>query len=171
MACQARGRKVRIIHHQVGQYQFVQLEVWDMQSAKEAIVQRLSVQTCASEPGSDGGLSKAKDTLSSRRIQPFGERSQHHCDLMGRGFQTVQGGVASSTERGAAGLAAKGLDPLSMAMLAITDQSVNVGICDPGVRAYAVRTGETFCVHPLRGTSAAFHLTPGAYWRRGRTHT
>src|SRR5215469_16037497 len=77
--------------------QFVQLEVWDMQSAKEAIVQRLSVQTCASEPGSDGGLSKAKDTLSSRRIQPFGQRSQHHCDLMGRGFQTVQGRVASST--------------------------------------------------------------------------
>jgi len=40
---------------------------------------------------------------------------------MGRGFQTVQGRVASSTERDAASLTTKGLDALGLAMRAITD--------------------------------------------------
>jgi len=37
------------------------------------------------------------------------------------GFQAIQGGVASSTERGAAGLTAEGLDALGLAVLAIPD--------------------------------------------------
>jgi len=47
---------------------------------------------------------------------------------MGRGFQTVQGRVASGTEGGVAGLAAKRLDPLSRAMLAIPDESMDLSI-------------------------------------------
>jgi hypothetical protein len=43
---------------------------------------------------------------------------------MGRGFQTVQGRVEPGTERGVAGLAAKGLDALGTAMLAIADEGV-----------------------------------------------
>ena len=66
----------------------------------------------ASQPGGDGGLSKAEDSLSRGRVQPFGQRRQHHGDLLRGGFQSVQGRVASSAERGAAGLTAKGLDPL-----------------------------------------------------------
>jgi hypothetical protein len=50
---------------------------------------------------------------------PRAERCQHHCYLMRGGFQTIQGGVVPSTERGVASLITKRLDPLSMAMRAI----------------------------------------------------
>ena len=56
-------------------------------------------------------------------------------------------------------------------MFAVTDQSVDVSICDPGVWALLVRTGEALGVYPLGCSPAAFHLTPGTYWRRGRSHT
>jgi hypothetical protein len=69
-----------------------------------------------------------------------------------------------------AGLTAKRLDPLSMAMRAIPDQGVDVGISDPGVRASSVRASEALSVHPLRCASAAFDLTPGADRRRHRPH-
>ena len=46
--------------------QFVQLEVREVEMEEEALVQGLCVQAYASEPGSDGGLSKAEDPLSSR---------------------------------------------------------------------------------------------------------
>ena len=67
-------------------------------------------------------------------------------------------------------LTAKGLDPLAMAMLAISNESMNVRVCDSRVGALAVRTGEALCVQPLRCASAAFHLTPGTYRRRHRPH-
>ncbi len=69
--------------------QFVQLEVREPEMAEKALVQDLRVLTSTGQPGSDRGLSKAEDTLSSRRTQPFGQRRQHHCDLMRGGFQTV----------------------------------------------------------------------------------
>src|SRR5258708_1869060 len=99
-------------------------------------------------------MTVVQNTFSGGKVQALGERSQHHRDLMGGGFQTVQGSVASSTERGAAGLTAKGLDPLGMAMLAIPNQSMNVSICDAAVGALLVRTGEALCVHPLRRSPA-----------------
>ena len=46
-------------------------------------------------------------------------RDPHHCDLMRGGFQTVQGSVAPGSESSTAGLTAKSLDSLGMAMLAI----------------------------------------------------
>ncbi len=75
------------------------------------------------QPGGDGRLPVAEDPLGGGRIQPFGKGSQHHCDLVGGSFQTVQGGVTPSTKRGVAGLRAKGLDPLSMAMRAIPKEA------------------------------------------------
>jgi len=71
-------------------------------------------------------LPVAEDPFSGGRVQPFGQRSEHHGDLLGGSFQTVQGGVASSTEGGAASLTAKRLDLLGMTMLAIADQGVDV---------------------------------------------
>jgi hypothetical protein len=91
----------------------------ELEMAEEALVQGLRVLASTGQPGSDGGLSKAEDTLGSRRIQPFGQRRQHHCDLMRGGFQTVQGSVAPGSESSTAGLTAKSLDSLGMAMLAI----------------------------------------------------
>ena len=117
----------------------------------------------ARQPGGDGGLPVAEDPLSGGRVQPFGERSQHHGDLVGRGFQTVQRSMAPSTERGVASLTAKRLDPLGMAMLAISDESMDVSIGDPEVRALLVGTGEALGVYPLGCSPPAFHLAPGAH--------
>ena len=65
--------------------------------------------------------------------QPFSQGRQHHGDLLGGGFQPVQGRVMSSSERGAAGLTAKGLDPLDIAMFAIPDKGVDVSFGDTEV--------------------------------------
>ena len=69
-------------------------------------------------------------------------------------------------EGGAAGLATKGLDPLSLPMLAVADQSVNVRIGDAEVGALLIGTGIAFGVDPLGRASAAFDLAPGTH--RGR---
>jgi len=112
-------------------------------------------------------MAVAEDPLSGGRIQPFSEGSQHHGDLLGGGFQTVQRGMEPGSERGTAGLAAQCLDALGMAMLAIANESMDVSVCDAEVQALMVRTGEAICVHPLRCSSAAFDLAPGAHrWRR-----
>ncbi len=103
--------------------QFVQLEVWELKMAEGAFVQDLRVLASTSQPGGDGGLSVAEDPLGGGSIQPFGQRRQHHCDLVRGGFQTGPGRVASSIERGAACLTAKGLDPLGMALLAIAKEA------------------------------------------------
>jgi len=150
--------------------QFIQLEVRELEIAEGALVQGLRMLASARQPGGDGGLSVAEDTLGSGRVQPFGERRQHHPDLLRGGFQTIQGSVASSTESGAAGLTAKGLDPLGMAMLAIPNQGMNVSVCDAGVGALSVGTGEALCVHPLGCSPATFHLTPGSDRERRWLH-
>jgi hypothetical protein len=71
--------------------------------------------------------------------------------------------VASSTESGAAGLAAKRLDELGMAMLAISNKGMDVSIDDAEVRALLVGTSEPLGVYAFGGTSAAFHFRPGTH--------
>ncbi len=68
----------------------------------------------------------------------------------------VQGGVASSSESGVTGLTAKRLDPFSKTMLTIPNQGMNVSVCDAGVGALSVRTGEALCVYPLRCSRQLF---------------
>ncbi len=53
------------------------------------LVQGLRMLASARQPGGDGGLSVAEDTLDSGRVQPFCERRQHHPDLLRGGFQTI----------------------------------------------------------------------------------
>jgi len=79
------------------------------------------------------------------------------------GFQTVEGCVAPGSERAAAGLTAKGLDLLGMAMLAIPDEGMDVRIGDPEVGALLIGTGEAFGVYPLGCPSPAFDLAPGTH--------
>ncbi len=69
------------------------------EGAEAALVQGLSVLASARQPGGDGGLPVAEDPFGSRWVQPFGQRREHHGDLLRRGFQPVQRGVASGTER------------------------------------------------------------------------
>jgi hypothetical protein len=74
--------------------------------------------------------------------------------------------MASSTECGVAGLAAKGLDLFSVTMLAIPNQGMNVSICDPEVRALVVGTGETLGVYAFGGSPPTFDLAPGTHRQR-----
>ena len=108
-------------------------------------------------------MSKAEDPFGGGRVQPFGQRREHHGDLVRGSFQTVQRRVAPSTERGVAGLAAKGLDLLGTAMLAIPDEGVELSIGIPEARALLIRTGEAFGGYALGGSPPAFHLTPGTH--------
>ena len=143
--------------------QFVQLQVRELEVAEIVLVQGLSMLASARQPGGDSRLSVAEDPLGGGRVQPFGQRREHHGDLLRRGFQTVQGGVASSTEGGAAGLTAKRLDPLSLAMLAIPHQRVDVSISDPEVRAlpgWDRRSPRSPCVWVL----------PAGFSSRARAH-
>src|SRR5258708_8813647 len=151
--------------------QFVQLEMRDVQVAEAALMEDLCVPTCASEPQGDGGLTVAEDPFGGGSIQPFGQRREYHGNLVRWGFQTIQGGVASGSERGVAGLTAKRLDALGLAMLAISDQGMDLSIGDPGVRALLIGAGETLGVHSLGCSPAAFPLTPGAYKSTSRAHT
>ena len=130
-----------------------------------------SCRVCACSPARvrkarDGGLSVTENTLSSGRVQPFGQRREHHGNLVRRGFQTVQGSGAPGSERGMARRASKGLDPFGTAMLAIANQGMNVGIGDPEVRARLVGTSEALGVYSLRCSPAAFDLAPGAHRSR-----
>ena len=123
----------------------------------------LCVLASTGQPAGDGGMSKAEDTLCSRGIQPFGQRCQHHGDLMGRGFQTVHGRVASRAECGMASLAAESLDLFSPTMLAISHQRVDLRIGVAEVEALLIGAGEPLGVDPLGCAPAAFHLSPGTH--------
>jgi len=74
--------------------------------------------------------------------------------------------MAPSTERGAASLAAKGLDELGTAMLAVPNQRVDLIIGDADIGALRVGTGEALGVHSLRGSPSAFPLAPGTRRRQ-----
>ncbi len=130
-----------------------------------------SCKICACSPARvrkarDDRLTVAEDPLCGRRIQPFGQRREHHGDLVRGSFQPVQRGVASSTERGAAGRASKRLDLLGMPMLAISDEGVELSIGDPEVRTLRVGTSEALGVHSLGCSPPAFDLAPGTHRQR-----
>src|SRR5205085_2493040 len=110
--------------------------------------------------------SKAEVAGGSRKGEPFGQRREHHGDLLGGRFQTVQGRVTTRTEGGAAGLTPKGLDAFGLAMRAISNQRMNVCICNAKVGTLSVRTGIALGLHTLGRSPAAFHLAPGT--RRSR---
>jgi len=161
--------------------QFIQLQMREVEVAEEMLVQRVCVPACTREPPRNRGVSKAEDPRSRRRVQPFGQRREHHGDLVRGGFQTVQGRVASSAERGAARRTSKRLDRFSAAMLAIADQGVDVSFSVPEVRAtlgWDKRTLRCRCVWGLPvgfsprardapAQSLTFHLTR-RWWRDGR---
>jgi hypothetical protein len=150
--------------------QFVQLEIRKLEVAEKVLMEGLSMLPSAGKPGGDSRLTVAEDTLGSGWVQPFGKGSQHDCDLLGRGFQTIQRGVASGSERGAAGRTSKRLDVLGMTMLAISHQSMDGSVCDPEVRALLVGTSEARGVYSLGCSPAAFDLAPGAHRCRCRSH-
>ncbi len=143
--------------------QLVQLEIGKLEVTEHVLVQAFSVPACTSEPGGDRRLTIAEDAFGRGSVQPFGQGRQHHGNLMRRGFQMVQRRITSRAERDVAGLAAEGLDPLSLPMLAIPDEGVDVSLGIPEVLALLVGTGVPFGVDSLGGSSPAFDLAPGPH--------
>jgi hypothetical protein len=143
--------------------QLVQLQVRQVEITEAVLVQGLCMFPSASQPGDDGGLPVAEDPFGRRSVQSFGQRREDHGDLMRGSFQTVQGRVAAS-------LAAKGLDLLGTAMLAIPDQRVDVRLGDPEVPALLIGTGEALCIYAFGSSSPAFHLVPGPHRQRRWSH-
>ncbi len=141
--------------------QFIQLQMREPEGAERALVQRVSVLASAGQPGGDGRLTVAEDAFIRGSVQPFGECSEHHGDLLGGGFQMVLLSIVSSAERGAASLTTERLDPLGLAMFAIANQRMHVSIGDAEVLALLIGTGIAFSVDPLGRSPAAFPLTPG----------
>ncbi len=130
------------------------------------LVQRLSVLAGACEPPRDGRLPKAEDAFSRGWVQPFSQRREHHRDLLGGGFQAIQGRVASSAEGGVARLAPEPLDVLGLAMFAIAHQRMDASICLANVGALPVRACEPFGVDAFWCSPPAFHLAPGTHRNR-----
>lgn len=56
-------------------------------------------------------------------------------------------------------------------MRAVSNQGVDVSVCDAEVRAMVVGAGETLGSYPFRSPSSAFDLAPGAHRKRGWSHT
>jgi hypothetical protein len=74
--------------------------------------------------------------------------------------------MASRAERGVTGRASKCLDLLGTTMDAVSNQGVDMSVCDAEVRALVVGTGEALCVYPLGCSPLALDLAPGAYRQR-----
>ena len=144
--------------------QFVQLEMRKPEMTEEVFVQDLCMFPCARQPGGDGGLSKPKTRSAAEGSSPSESRSEHHGDLLRGGLQAIQGRVPPGSERGAARLTAKGLDALSLAVLAITNQRMNLSLGNAEVGALWVGAGVSLGVDPLGCSPAAFDLVPRAYW-------
>jgi hypothetical protein len=104
----ANQRKTHVVRAAQPAAPFIQLQVWEPEMAEGALVEELRVRARASQPGGESGLPVAEDPWSFGRVQPTGSCRQHHGDLVGGSFQTGQRSVAPSSERRAAGRAAKG---------------------------------------------------------------
>ena len=78
--------------------------------------------------------------------------------------------MASSTERGRAGGAAKCLDPLSIAMPGIANQRMKVSVCNPEIPTLVIGAGESLGIYAFGCSSAAFELAVGAHRRRCKSY-
>src|SRR5437868_4356940 len=134
--------------------------------AEEMLVQGLCVLASTEQPSRDRGVSKAEDPLGGGWVEPFGQRREHHGDLVRWGFQMVQGSVAPGSEGGMAGLTTKRLDAFGLTMLAISNERMDVSIGDAEVGALSIGTGVALRVDPLRCSPAAFHFAPGTHRHR-----
>jgi hypothetical protein len=151
--------------------EFVQLEMGKMQVAKPAVVQGRAVLAGSGQPGGNRACAVPKDPHGCGDTEPFGQRGQDCCDPLGLSFEAIERRVAAGREGRPAGLAAKGLDALSLAMRPIADEGMDVGISDLVLRTGRVGTSEAVRHNAFWCPTSALQLTPrlhhGRRWRYG----
>ena len=140
-----------------------------MEVPEAASVEERTMVASTGQPGGNRGVAMSKDPLCGCDIQPFSQRTQHHAYTLDGGFEAVKWGVATGAEGGPAGLAAKGLDALSLAMRPIADEGMDVGISDLVLRTGRVGTSEAVRHNAFWCPTSALQLTPrlhhGRRWR------
>jgi hypothetical protein len=115
------------------------------------------------EPSRDRSRAMAEHPYRCCDIKPFSKRSEHFRNPMGCRFEAIKWSVATGAEARLACLTAEALDAFSLAVRTVTNQSVDLRIGNPIVRARLVRAGESLCGNPLGSTSTAFLIAPRGY--------
>jgi hypothetical protein len=129
-------RKTHVLSAAEAGAQFIHLEVREVQMAEEVHMQGVCMHGLpATERRVLVACRKPKTREAAEGSSPSESRREHHGDLGGRRFQSVQGRVTSRTEGGVARLTPERLNPLGLAMLAISDEGMEGGVGVAEVRA------------------------------------
>jgi hypothetical protein len=91
-------------------------------------------------------------------IQAFGQKPEHHLDLIGLGFEIVQGRAFPDREGFAAGLTTEFANGLGLINPAIADQGVNGRVGDAEIITPGMRTSMSGGVNAFLSSSLAFTL-------------
>ncbi len=98
-----------------------------------AVVESLAVLASPTKPSGDRGLTVVKDAHRGGDVESFGQSGEDLGDPTGGGLEPIQGGMATGGEGAATSLAAQGLDAFTLAVGAIADERVDLGVADPVV--------------------------------------
>lgn len=102
-----------------------------MQAPEPAGVERHAMLARTGQPGRDRGVAMPEDAPRGGDVEAFRQRGQHRADARGGCLEPVERGVAAGAEGAAAGLAAEGLDALSLPVSPIADQRMDLRVRDP----------------------------------------
>ena len=108
----------------------------------------------------------AEDAFGRGDIQPFSQRRQDFADPLRWSLEPIERRVAAGREGRATGLAAKGLDAFTVAMCAVADEGMDLGVGDAVVSTGGSRTRKAGGDDPLRLAPPALQFAPRANgWR------
>ncbi len=93
-------------------------------------------------------------------VEAFGHGAKYFSDPVGSGLQSIRGRVAARGEFGATGLAAKILDSFLLAMAAVADERVDLGVRNALVETVRVGAGVARGRGVLVGATVALAFTP-----------
>ena len=97
----------------------------ELKSNEETVVKLTTVITAAREPGADGGFTDAEYFFEGGSIDAQGEQMEFRTNCLGISLQAIQDRVFVAGELCFAGLAAQVLNGFMLAMVAISDESMD----------------------------------------------
>jgi hypothetical protein len=136
--------------------QLIQLEV-----VEEVAVHFASLQSCPGQPGTQGPFSDSKHTLQGRHIHSLCHQGQDQSHPSGGGLQAIEGDSPPPTDLSTAGLATQILDPVGLAVPAVSNQGVDTVGHDAIVPTGLVWAGIALGGEGFISSAGAFHIRPG----------